>query len=178
MSRDNAFALFVKNKFYAQRVKNTLLSQKSALILAINSENFPFSSISHHVSTIILFCLLFGLLILFEIGNKTDFQNFCINNPFHAKCESNCLKDHENNFEFHHPSSGPGYFLMKARTGQTLINCHHRFPENTLYYWFVEKYNPMNENEIIWMMHENNFIDSKIQDDPYNLDPKTYINSR
>ena len=125
-----------------------------------------------------LSCLLFGLLLFFEIGNKLDFQDFCINNVFHAACESNCLTDHKNDFEFHNPSSGPGYFLMKAGTGKTLINCHHRFPENTSYYWFVEKYKQINENEIIWMKHENNFLYPEIVNDTYNLDPRTYINSR
>ena len=101
-----------------------------------------------------------------------------MDNPFHAKCDSNCLKDYKEHFDFNEPSSGPGYLLMKAGDGKTLINCHHRFPENTSYYWFVEKFKPINENEIIWMMHGNNFIDPKIVDDPLNLDPKTYVNSR
>jgi hypothetical protein len=101
-----------------------------------------------------------------------------MNNPFHAKCESNCLKNHKKYFDFYDPPSGPGYFVMKPGTGKTLIDCHHRFPENTSYYWFVEESKPRNENEIIWMVHQNNFIDPKIVDDPYNLDPKTYVNSR
>ena len=90
-----------------------------------------------------------------------------MNNPFHVKCESNCLTKYTNDFEFSDPTSGPGYFLMKAGTGQKLINCHHRFPENTSYYWFSEQSKQMNENKMIWMMHGNNFLHPDSIDDPY-----------
>ena len=100
-------------------------------------------------------------------------------NPFHRKCESNCLTDYETNFDSHEPSSGPGYFSMKSITGKKQINCHYRFPENTSYFWFIEGSEFTNENEIIWMTHGNNFLDPEIIDDPYNLETyKTYVNSR
>ena len=102
-----------------------------------------------------------------------------MDNPFHVKCESNCLTNYINDFEFFDPPSGPGYFSMKAGTGQKLINCHHRFPENTSYYWFVEPFQQINENEMIWMTHENNIQNSEIPDDPYKLETyRNYVNSR
>ena len=155
-----------------------LLHPITAVILALDSENFKFSSTSHLVSTIIISCLLFLMLLFFEIGN-VDFQNFCMDYPFHAKCESNCLQNYEDNFDIYNPSSGPGSFLMKAGTGETFINCHHRFPENTSFYWFVENSEKINENVMIRMMREENFNDEIIVDDPFNLETyKNFINSR
>ena len=119
------------------------------------------------------------MLLFFEIGNKMDFQYFCMDHPFHAKCESNCLQNYEDNFDIYNPSSGPGSFLMKAGTGETFINCHHRFPENTSFYWFVENSEKINENVMIRMMREENFNDEIIVDDPFNLETyKNFINSR
>ena len=134
---------------------------------------------SHYVPTAIISCLLFGFLFYIEISNKTDLQIFCMDNPFHAKCESNCLTNHEKLFDFYDPPNGPGYFLMKAGSGKTLINCHHRFPKNTSYYWFVKPFQQINENEMIWMTHVNNIQNSEIPNDQYKLETyRNYVNSR